>query len=162
MNGHILFTPLETTKNLPFSLIICKFLYRSFTGSFLSSLTWIIVSISDLYCDYLHLNSSRHSPIPKKYTSSYSYHQIFTHSLNLRKNAFYKKVKIMIYNTDLQYRSHVPITFITFVTCFLTTAYAYFLLLFHIGKTHALKYSYYKLIGSNTMILLILIKHNSF
>lgn len=108
MNGHILFTPLETTKNLPFSLIICKFLYRSFTGSFLSSLTWIIVSISDLYCDYLHLNSSRHSPIPKKYTSSYSYHQIFTHSLNLRKNAFYKKVKIMIYNTDLQYRSHVP------------------------------------------------------
>ena len=102
MNGHIIFTPLETTLILPFSLIICKFLYRSLSGfSFQPNINLNFPFRSLLWLLTLKIHQDTRQFL--KYTSSYSYRQIFTHSSNLRKNAFYKNVKIMIYNTGLHY-----------------------------------------------------------
>ena len=139
MNEHIIFTPLETTLILPFSLIIRKFLYISLSGfsfkpninlSFpFRSLLWLFIfKISKIHPEnrqFLKIHFQLLLP-PK-----------FTHSFDLRKMRFTKMSKLwfiipasnmILYSITLIYIS---------IHRLLNTAHAYFLLLFHIQKlTH--------------------------
>ena len=104
MNGHILFTPLETAKNLPFSLIICKIplqiIYWIFPFQPNMNYSFHFRSLLWLLTLKIHYDTRQFlkNTLPVTLTAKYSR----THSI-YEKTSFYKNVKIMIYNAGLQH-----------------------------------------------------------